>query len=85
MESRKPAVDVRCARLFRMGRVRREVGRLVAEPGVKFSGRLAVGGPLVNRPSEGLSSEQAGKMVDAAAVLKSKIMAGIALVSFIEC
>jgi hypothetical protein len=41
MESRKPVVDVSCARLFRMGRVQREVGCLAAGPvGVEFSGRL---------------------------------------------
>jgi hypothetical protein len=40
MESRKPAFDVSCARLFRMGRVRHEVGCLAAGLGVEFSGRL---------------------------------------------
>lgn len=55
MESRKPVVDVSCARLFRMGRVQREVGGLAARPEGGSKSRVAcfVGGPLVNRPSEG--------------------------------
>ena len=53
MESRKPVVDVSCARLFRMGRVQREVGCLAARPGGSNSRVASFVGPLVNRPSEG--------------------------------
>lgn len=88
MESRKPVVDVSCARLFRMGRVQREVGGLAARPegGVEISGRLFCWWPL-GEPAQrgGLSSERAGRMVDATAVLDSKIMAGMALAAFIRC
>ena len=61
MESRKPAVDVSCARLFRMGRVQREVGCLAVRPGGSDSQVAYFVGPLVNLFQRGAVVGAGGK------------------------